>query len=239
MYILLILLIFLLAASAIILVPFHVCIDLKIEGFSFAGFYVVKWFGFTLGRVELSGPNRSENRNKPEDKKKLGDGKESEEKKVGKNDNADKRWKLNSIRFLKDPRIFIYTLPSIFRVLKDLTRCIHIERMFLNITLGLDDPANTAVLCGYLWSIASSASIPSTILIDPYFAGERLDGTLYAEIWGRILWVLVALVSALRERQIRRLLKELSWKGFRGLGNKPQMRWLLWGTKVRNYGNNV
>ena len=53
------------------------------------------------------------------------------------------------------------------------------------------------------------------------------------------LWVFVAFISALREKPIRRLLKEMNWKGFRGLGNKPQMRRHLWGPKGKGNGNGV
>ena len=56
MHLLPILSIFLLIIAALILVPFHICLDLKIDGFSVTGFYKVKWFGLTLHRAELSGP---------------------------------------------------------------------------------------------------------------------------------------------------------------------------------------
>ena len=48
MYLLLIPSIFLVATAAITLVPFHLCLDLKIDGFSVTDFYNVKWFGLTL-----------------------------------------------------------------------------------------------------------------------------------------------------------------------------------------------
>jgi hypothetical protein len=87
--------------------------------------------------------------------------------------------------------MYIDALPSIFRVVKDLIGAVHAERMLLNIRVGLDDPANTAVLCGYLWSIASFVSKPPAIIrIDPYFGGDRLIGSVNAELWSRLLWYL-------------------------------------------------
>jgi hypothetical protein len=239
MYLLPILSIFPLITAALILVPFRLCLDLTIDGFSATGFYKVKWFGLTLRRAKISGPEGDKYINKFEDKKKTGDrtafGKEDARKK----DTPNRRSKFYRQRYFKDPRMFIDALPSFFRVLKDLMETVHIERLFLNIALGLDDPANTAVLCGYLWSMVSFISIPATIRIEPYFAGERLDGSLNAEIWGRLLWVLLALFSALREKPVRRLLKEMSWKGFRDLGNKAQIKRPLFGPRVRSYENDV
>jgi hypothetical protein len=239
MYLLLIPSIILLATAALIFVPFHLCLDLKIDGFSVTGFYKVKWFGLTLRRAELPGPKEDDDIKRLEDKKKTRDRTVSGGKDVKKTDTSDRRSKFDRRRFLKDPRMFIDALPSFFRVLKDLMGAVHTESLSLNITVGLDDPANTAVLCGYLWSMASFVSTPATIRIEPYFVGDRLDGSLNAEIWGRLLWVLLAFIGALREKPIRRLLKEMHWNGLRGLGNKPQMRWPLRGPKGKGNGNGV
>lgn len=239
MHLLPILSIFLLIIAALILVPFHICLDLKIDGFSVTGFYKVKWFGLTLRRAELSGPGGDEDKKRLEDKKKMRDEAVSGGKDVKNRDTADRRSKFDRPRFLKDPRMYIDALPSIFRVLMGLMRAVHTERMLLNIRVGLDDPANTAILCGYLWSMASFVSTPATIRIEPCFVGDRLDGSLDAEVWGRLLWVLLAFIGALREKPIRRLLKEMSWKSFRDLRNKPQMRRPLWGPKGKGNGNGV
>lgn len=239
MYLLLIPLIFLLAIAALILVPFRLCLDLKIDGFSVTGFYKVKWFGLTIRRAELFGPREDEDIKRLEDKKKTRIRTVSTGKDV-KKDNADRRSRFDRQRFLKDPRLFIDALPSLFRILKDLMGTVHIERLLLNITIGLDDPANTAVLSGYLWSMASLVSKPSVIIrIDPYFGGDRLIGSVNAELWSRLLWVFVAFINALREKPIRRLLKEMSWKSFRDSRNKPQMRRPLWGPKGKGNGNGV
>lgn len=236
---LLVLLIFLLAIAALILVPFQLCSDLRIDGFSVTGFYKIKWFGLTLRRAELAGPRREKRNKLEEEEKKQKDEMESRTKNAEKKHTADKRSKVDRLRFLKDPLIFIDILPSIFRILKDLMKTIHIECLLLEITVGLDDPANTAVLCGYLWSMASLVPAPATIRIDPYFGGDRLNGSMNAEIWCRLLWVFVAFINALREKPIRRLLKEMSRKSLRDLRNKPLMRRPLWGPKGQGNGNRV
>lgn len=239
MLLLLVTLIFLLAIAAFILVPFQLCSDLRMDGFSVTGFYKVKWFGLTLRSAELAGPGRQERNKLEEEKKKQKDEMESRTKNAEKKHTAYKRSKFDRQRFLKDPRIFIDILPSIFCVLKDLMKTIHIERLSLEITVGLDDPADTAALCGYLWSMASLVPAPATIRIDPYFGGDRLKGSVNAEIWCRLLWVFVALINALREKPIRRLLKEMSRKRLGDLRNKPLMRRPLWGTKGKGNENGV
>lgn len=236
MYLLLIPLIFLLAMAALILVPIHLCLDLKIEGFSVTGFYKVSWFGLTIHRAEQFGPGGDEEIKRLEDKKKTKARTVSWGKDV--KNNADRRSRFDRQRFLKDPRLFIDALPSLFRILKDLMGTVHIERLLLNITIGLDDPANTAVLSGYLWSMASLVSKPSVIIrIDPYFGGDRLIGSVNAELWSRLLWVFVTFINALREKPIRRLLKETRRKSFRDLRNKPQMRRPLRGPNGQGNGN--
>jgi len=243
MYFLLIPSIFFVAIAAIALVPLHLCLDIKIDGFSVTGFYKVKLFVLKLRKVELSGPGRDEDIKRSEGKKKTSDRTVSGRENAKEKDIADRRSKFDRQQFLKDPRKFIDALPSFFRVLNDLIRTVHIKRLSLNITVGLDDPANTAVLCGYLWSMASIVSNPSTLRIDPYFGGDRLNGSVNAEIRGRLLWVFVSFINALREKPIRRLLKEMLLKGIRGLGNKlqikPQMRRPLWGPKGKGNGNGV
>ena len=83
-----------------------------------------------------------------------------------------------------------------------------VEHILCEVTFGLNDPADTAVICGYLWALTSAVSLPGThIRVDPYFEGERLTGSLNAEIRSRLLWVVVVFINALREKPIRRLLK--------------------------------
>lgn len=237
MLLLLVTLIFLLAIAAFILVPFQLCSDLRMDGFSVTGFYKVKWFGLTLRSAELSGPERDRDRKVVVDKKKRIDGTTSR-RKDAKKGIADRKSKFDR-GFLKDPRMFLDALPSFIHILKGLMRTIHIERLLLEITLGLDDPASTAVLCGHLWSMASFVPAPANIRIDPYFGGDRLNGSVNSEIWCRLLWVFVAFIIALREKPIRRLLKEMSRKSFRDLRNKPLTRRTFWGPKGQGNGNRV
>ena len=239
MYLLLVPSIILLATVGFMVVPFHLSLDLKIEGLIVTGFYKVSWFGLTLLRAELSGPKGAVDKKKLEDKKKPRNKKDSGRTNDRNKDLANKRWGVDHTLFLKDPRMFIDAMPSFSRFLMDFVRTIHIERLLFYITLGLDDPANTAIFCGYLWSMASSITTQATVRIDPYFEGDRFDGSLNAEIRARLLWVFIAFFNALREKPIRRLLIETHLKGLGDLRNKLQIRWPMSGPGEKGNGNGV
>lgn len=196
MYLFLILVIILLVSAGLLLVPFYLSLHLNTEGFSICGFFKVKWFGRILYKKELPSPE--------ECKPKRGD-----ENAVDSGFKPDHAW------FTKD------VIQAFFRVLNGLIGSIHI---LCKITFGLDDPADTAVVCGYLWALTSAVSLPGTyIRVYPYFEGEMLAGSLNAEIRGRLLWVFVASINALREKPIRRLLKELLRDGMMS-GKRPQIK---------------
>jgi len=205
MYLFPILVIILLVAAGLLLVPFYLSFYLNTEGFSICGFFKLKWFGMILYKKDLPFPEEAKDRKGVENRKKPVD------KIMGVDKDAVERgFKPVHKWFPKDPRILIDAIPAFFRSLKGLTGSIHVEHILCQITFGLNDPADTAVICGYLWALTSAVSLPGThIQVDPHFEGERLTGSLNAEIRSRLLWVFVASINALREKSIRRLLKEL------------------------------
>jgi hypothetical protein len=206
MYLFLIFLLILVTAS-LLLVPFYLYFHFNSEGFSIRGFFKAKWFGLVLYNGDLPFPEGAEDRKVEENRKNA----------------VDERSKPDHAWFPKDARVLIDVIPAFFRVLKGLTGSIHVEHASCKVIFGFDDPADTAVVSGYLWALTSAVSLPGTyIRVDPYFEGQRLAGSLNAEIRGRLLWLLIASINALREKPIRRLLKELlrdemmSRKGPRG-----------------------
>ena len=186
MYLVIIFIIIFLVLAGLLLVPFYLSFYLNTGGFSTCGFFKVKWFGLLLYKRDLPFP-------------------EDEERRKGVEKNAvDRGFRLDHAWFPKD------AILAFFPVLKSLARSIHVEHILCKITLGLNDPADTALVCGFIWASTSAVSQPGThIRVDPFFEGRRLAGSLDAEIRGRLLWVFVACINALRETPIRRLLKEL------------------------------
>jgi hypothetical protein len=197
--------IILLVTAGFLLVPFYLSFYLNLEGVSICGYFKVKWLGLILYKKGLPFPGDTEERTGEENRKKTV-GKIEE---VDKN-SADRGFKPNHAWFPKDIRILMEAIPPFFRVLEGLAGFIHIEHILCKVTFGLNDPADTAVICGYLWALTSAVSLPGThIRVDPHFEGERLTGSLNAQIRSRLLWVVVAFINTLREKSIRRLLKEL------------------------------
>ena len=192
--------------SLLLLVPFHLSLKIDINGLNMEMDYQVRWLGLTLKKGEIPPPGAKD---MPGEEKEQA--REKEEKKKPKAEREQMPKSLASV----DPRSFMDALPAILRVLKNLIKSIDIDRIFCRISFGLNDPAETAVLSGYLWSLASAVGLSNTnIFIDPRFDEERLVGDLAADFKARLLWVVVALLLALREDKLRKLLGQMA-KGAR------------------------
>ena len=203
MHLFLIIAIIFLLTAGLLLVPFYFSFYLNLESFSICGYFKVKWFGLIGYKKYLNYPGDTEDRKK-EEKEKKPDGKINGNDKIA----VERGFKPSREWFSNDPRILIEAIPAFFRVLEGLTVSFRVEHILCEVTFGLNDPADTAVICGYLWALTSAVSLPGThIRVDPYFEGERLTGSLNAEIRSRLLWVVVVFINALREKPIRRLLK--------------------------------
>jgi len=192
--------------SLLLLVPFHLSLKIDINGLNMEMDYQVRWLGLTLKKGEIPPPGAKD---MPGDE--IEQAREKEETQKPKAEREQMPKSLASV----DPRSFMDALPALLRVLKNLIKSIDIDRIFCRISFGLNDPAETAVLSGYLWSLASAVGLSNTnIFIDPRFDEERLVGDLAADFKARLLWVVVALLLALREDKLRKLLGQMA-KGAR------------------------
>jgi hypothetical protein len=190
----------------LLLVPFHLSLRLDLSGLDMETNYQVRWLGLTLKKGEIPPPGAKE---MPGDEMEQVREKKEEEKPRAEREQMPKS--LASV----DPRSFMDALPAILRVLKNLIKSIDIDRLICRISFGLNDPAETAVLSGYLWSLASAVGLSNTnIFIDPRFDEEKLEGDLAADLKARLLWVVMALLLALREDKLRKLLRQMA-KGAR------------------------
>lgn len=96
---------------------------------------------------------------------------------------------------------------ALLPTLKDLCKSISFQNVSCSLRFGLDDPVQTAVICGYLWSVASATGpLGTNIRIEPCFEEERLEGDIEVELRIRMIWTSVALINALREKKIRKIL---------------------------------
>jgi hypothetical protein len=200
-----ILLVFILASGGLCLLalflPFHLSLKTSKKGNSMEGAYSIAWSGIPLKKgsifphaAKIAGPDE---RNVP---------KKSEEKRPG-----------SVFRLIQggspNPQYLMDALPSAIGIIVDLFKSIEVD-VSCNLLFGLDDPADTAVLSGCFWSVASATGIPKAdISLVPWFEGQRFEGWFAAEMRARILSLAVAMFRFLKEKKTRRLMMEMARSG--------------------------
>jgi len=215
-------LIFVILLAFLLLAPFHLSLNVGKKGPLVEGSIKLAWLGLTLKKAEISPQSAGDllasiwkeeagkEERAVEVRKTKGEEKAREEKEEI--DNPTDNQKAGAVR---PPSIqsLINAAPALAKILRDLQKSIHFKKSSCRLCFGLDDPAQTAIISGYLWSLASVLGLFSAkIFIEPWFEGERLEGELIAEIEVRLWWAVFAVIQALREREIRLILREmLGW----------------------------
>ena len=203
----------------LLVAPFHLSLDLGKKGPLIEGSIKLVCLGRTLRKVEISPQSAAdllasiwkEEAGKGEGSETVV-GREAKLEEISKIDNFANSEKTDPIR---PPRLqsVVNATPALAKILIDLLRSILFKNISCRLCFGLDDPAQTAIISSYIWSIASALGLFSArIFIEPWFEGERLEGEFIAEIEARLLWPVFAVIQAMRVREIRLLLREmLGW----------------------------
>ncbi len=199
----------------ILFLPFHFSLRFSKEGNHVEGTYAVACLGIPLRKstiipqaVKSAGP---EKRREPKTDEAEEEGlKKTDEKGTRKTDRGPGsglklfRGRPEDIQSLRE------TLPVAAGILVDLVKSVKVD-VSCNLLFGLDDPADTAVLSGCLWSVASAAGFRREgVSLVPCFEGQRLEGWLVAELKARVLWLVAAMLRALKEKKTRRLMLEMA-----------------------------
>jgi len=193
------------------------------------GSYRIAWLGITLKKKEIlsqsaadllasilkkddaededggNGDRNGEgNDDRFEEKAKLTAEKGNEGRTIGKEEKGD-------IKRSPKPGTLLNAAPAIINFLKDLLKTIVFEKLYCRLCFGLNDPADTAVMSGYLWSVASTLRLfRANVFIEPYFEGERLEGVFEAELKARLIQIAIAVINALRKKEIRSLIRDFA-----------------------------
>ncbi|MCP8304113.1 MAG: DUF2953 domain-containing protein [archaeon] len=173
-----ILLIFLLIVSSFLLVPFHISLNLFKRGSLTQGSFCMSWLGIRLIRRKIP----------------------SEE---GRKEKEKFYW--GSIPEMTS--LFAESFPYLMNILNAAMKSISIKRFSCDVVMGLDSPADTAVVSGYLWSLASIINIfPKVYLsVKPDFQERRLDGSMMVELKVRLLRIVPAFIRAFFKKPVRQL----------------------------------
>ncbi len=182
-----IILIILIIVVGILVVPFHIYLNIYNTGFKIKGTFRLTWMKIKLIQREIP-----------------------PEKQAQKKENE----KGNKFEISSIPKILsllIEAWPHLERVFNSFLRSTSFEIFSLNLTFGLGDSADTAMVSGYFWAASSLLNIiPNVyISIEPDFLNERigLDTTLKMKI--RLFWIVVELIKAFTKKPVRALFKEL------------------------------
>lgn len=176
----------------LLIMPFHLSLKICKGGPSITGFYRIAWLGLTLRRGTIYPPP-------PEG---------LSQERVRENGEEEEMQGRGQMR-PPDLRSLLDAFPSIVGVLRSVIQSIKFEKVSCFIFFGLEDPVETAVLSGYLWSVLSALGLHrANILVEPYFGGARLEGDFRAELQTRMLWTLVVVIRALGDKKIRKLMCE-------------------------------
>jgi hypothetical protein len=209
----------------LLLAPFHLLLNFCKKGPLVEGSIKLAWLGLPLMKAEITPQSagdllasiwkeetgkeeRTVERRKTGGEEKVGEEKAKEEKDESEIDNKIAgAVRPPSIQSLFD------AAPALAKNLRDLLKSIRVKKFSSRLCFGLNDPAQTAIICGYIWFLASALGFfPASIFIEPWFEGERLEGEIMAEIEVRLLWSAFAVVQILRVRETRLLLREmLGW----------------------------
>jgi len=220
-------LLIMLLLGALLLFPFRLTLKISKRGELFSGSLRLAWLGVTIKRAYnaaqsaeelvagLAGPSGEKakkgekDREREADLDRARDRKRASESGPGR-EGGDKRSSGGAARIR--PQRLIRAVPALAEIFYDLLSSI-VFRISGRIFLGLDDPADTAILSGQIWALSSALGRSSSQLcIDPWFEGERLEGEVFLEMQVRLVWGLAAVLQALRIKEVRQTgMEMLGW----------------------------
>ncbi len=225
---LLVLLILAIIIALVFLIPIRLKMQLLKDASRIRGFYRVACFGLTLKEGEISPPGPADilgetGAAKPKEKLKeknrtrvsITDAEpEEKERGLGQEEAGfQDKSAMGKAHKPKEIDAILNALPVLLEMAGDILRTIQVEECSLNLSLGTGDAADTARISGYIWSIWSAAAVALpwkvSFNLDPYFLGEKMDGSVIVDIGARPLLVGLASAKALKEEQVRYLIMNM------------------------------
>jgi hypothetical protein len=190
--ILVIIILLVILIASIMLIPFHISLNLNSKGLDYDGYFKLTWLRIRILRREI--PLKEEK-------------KEKEEKEVEKKAKAE--WTLD--RIIKIFNLFLESLPYFENIFYAAIRSVTIERIKMDFILGMDSPVDTAQLAGMFWSILPTVNLIPKVSIHmrPVFMKSTFEGNLDFEIKIRLIWIAVEALKAITKKPVRSLISEV------------------------------
>ena len=186
-----ILVIIIIIIASILLIPFHVTLNLGNKGLKYGGFIKIIWIKIRILQRDLP-PEKEEEK------------KEKVEKKETKSE-----WNLD--RIVKVFNLFLDALPHFEKIIMAVVRSIDLERLWLDLKFGLDSPVDTAQVIGIFWSVASVVNLMPRVSVNmsPEFFQTKFDSTLELEFKIRLFWIVFEALRAFTKKPVRSLINEV------------------------------
>jgi Protein of unknown function (DUF2953) len=173
-----------------LLIPFQISLEFHKLGSNFKGNLSVRWLGIRVFQREIPG------------KEKLKDKEEKKEEK-------EKKFDLQQI--LRILNLIIESWPNLQKLFFAFIRSWSLEKFSANLTLGFENPYDTAIITGYLWSLTYPANVltPLDASITPEFNDQVLHGDLKMDVKLKLLWLAVEGIRAITKKPVRKLFQEM------------------------------
>jgi hypothetical protein len=180
-----------------LLIPLKLSLSFKKQGSEINGRFSLKFLGICIFSRDI-----------PEDEK---DKAKKKEKQEDKEEKTDKKDKFNLERILKILNLVKDSLPHFYRLITAFYRSVTLEKFSLNMTLGMESPADTALFTGYIWSITYPLNAITRIdaVITPDFDRRVLDGDLEVDVSLKLIWIVVEAIRAYTKKPVRELIVEM------------------------------
>jgi len=99
-------------------------------------------------------------------------------------------------------------LSPVLRLVEDVLKAIHISEMKFNLLYGLDNPADTGIVSGYIYALRGYLNTQYErirLYAEPTFTEEKMDMHMLADVSFRIVNLLPAAVTFLLNKDVRRV----------------------------------
>jgi hypothetical protein len=175
---------------SVLLIPFQVFLEASMTGTSAKSSIKVRWLGLTVWRT------KPKKRSKESVEAKVTEKKPRRAFDVGR--------LLRTLTLLRDSGSALAIIAGSIR------KAVAIRKLSADVTFGLGDPAETALLAGYLWSVSWIPNLSPRISLSvrPDLESIRLDGSITAQSSVRLFPLVVGFLRAYSRRSFRLLIRE-------------------------------